>query len=461
MTLESYDLLDQLPFGVSVCDAEGLVEWRNSAAAALASRSADSDAPGSECCRAIRLYRANGAALTREDYPIAAALRGEPGSRGMEVLVEHPDGSVTEALAFATPRLDERGAVAGAVCVMVDLPDRSPSAGSLRHLAAIVDSTRDAIVSTRPDLTIATWNRGAAQLLGHNGAEVVGRPLEFLVPADRRADEAAAVRRILDQGEAERFDTERVRSDGSKIEVSATVSPILDHRGRVAGISQIVREVDDRQRTLERQELLIAEMNHRVKNLLVLAGGIVSLGARTARSVQALASDVTERFAALARAHELTLPRNRHVAAGAASSLSLHALIETILDPFEVEDDDGTRRIAISGDDTRISAGTPLTGMALLLHEFATNAAKHGALARPSGRIHIHSIVADGRIAVTWTESGGPAVTASDQKAGFGSKLIDLTVRRQLSAELTREWQPDGLVIRLSVSQDRLTTSHS
>jgi len=458
LSLESYDLLDQLPFGVSICNSDGLIEHQNHAAAAFTGRSTGAGAPaGAACCRSVRLYRANGTPLTREDYPISAALRGERDSRGMEVLVERPDGSMTEALAFATPRLDESGAVAGAVCVMVELADRSSPAGSLRHLAAIVESARDAIVSTRPDLTIATWNRSAAQLLGHTPGEVVGRPLEILVPDERRADEAAAVRRILDQGEAERFDTERVRSDGSRIEVSAIVSPILDHRGAVIGISQIMRDVSERQRTLERQELLIAEMNHRVKNLLVLAGGIVSLGARTAGSVQALASDVTERFAALARAHELTLPRNRHSAAAAVNTISLHALIETIVAPFETEDADDSRRISVSGDDVRISAGAPMTGMALLLHEFATNAAKHGALARADGRIRIHSVETDGQVVVTWTERGGPPVTAPDRNAGFGSRLVDLTVSRQLAADLSREWHADGLTIRLGIDLGRLT----
>lgn len=458
MSLESYDLLDQLPFGVSICNTDGLIEHQNLAAAAFVCRSAGADAPAdAACCSSVRLYRANGAPLSREDYPVSAALKGERDSRGLEVLVERPDGSMTEALVFATPRLDESGAVAGAVCVMVDLADRSTPAGSLRHLAAVVDSARDAIVSTRPDLTIATWNRSAAQLLGHTSGEVVGRPLDILVPAERRADEAAAVRRILDRGEAERFDTERVRSDGSRIEVTATVSPILDRQRRVVGISQIVRDVSDRQRTLERQELLIAEMNHRVKNLLVLARGIVSLGARTATSVQALASDVTERFAALARAHELTLPRNRHSAAGAVNTISLHALIETIVAPFETEDTDDSRRISVSGDDVRISSGAPMTGMALLLHEFATNAAKHGALARAEGKIRIHSVETDGQIVMTWTERGGPPVAAPDRNAGFGSRLVDLTVRRQLSADLSREWHADGLVIRLAIDLERLT----
>lgn len=338
MSLENNDVLDQLPFSVSICNSDGLIERQNRAAAALACRNAGSGV-GAPCCGPLRLYRTNGKPLAHADYPIAAALRGEPAPVGLEVLVERPDGSMTEALAFATPRLGAGGAVAGAVCVMVELPDRSPPAGSLRHIAAIVDSAADAIVSTRQDLTIATWNQGAAQMLGHAAGEVVGRPLDMLVPPERRADEAAAVRRILEKGEAECFDTERLCSDGSRIEVSASVSPILDHRGQVTGISQIVRDAGPRQRTLERQELLIAEMNHRVKNLLVLAGGIVSLGARSARSVQALASDVAERFAALARAHEITLPRRRDEAADAASVVSVHALIETILAPFENVDD--------------------------------------------------------------------------------------------------------------------------
>lgn len=99
--------------------------------------------------------------------------------------------------------------------------------------------------------------------------------------------------------------------------------------------------------------------------------------------------------------------------------------------------------------------------MALLLHEFVTNAAKHGALAQANGTIRIHSVVSGGRMDLTWTESGGPRVSAPDDATGFGSRLIDLTVRRQLRAELTREWRPDGLVIRLSVALDRLAAAHS
>lgn len=460
MPFETNDVLDQLPFSVSICNSDGLIEHQNRAAAVFECRGSGSGI-GVPCCGPLRLYRTDGRPLAHTEYPFAAALRGEQASAGLEVLVERPDGSMAEALAFAMPRLDGDGAVAGAVCVMVELPDRSPPPGSLRHLASLVGSAADAIVSTRPDLTIATWNHAAAQLLGHDSDEVVGRSLDVLVPAERRAEEAAAMRRILGQGVAECFETERLRSDGSRIEVSATVSPIMDHHGNVVGLSQIVRDVGDRQRTLERQDLLIAEMNHRVKNLLVLAGGIVSLGARSARSVQALASDVGARFAALARAHEITLPRRRHEPVDAASDLSVHTLIETILSPFEAVDHEGARRITISGDDARISAGSPLTGMALLLHELATNAAKYGALSQPDGTIRIHSKVADGRLALTWTESGGPPVVAPDQGSGFGSRLIDLTVRRQLSAELNREWHPDGLVIHLAIELDRLTAMHS
>lgn len=455
MLLKSYAILDQLPFGVRICSHEGLLEHQNSAAAA-ADGSTGIDGVGRQCCDSLQLYRRNGTPLAPEDYPVLAALRGDPDSHRLEVLVEKPDGSVIEAVAFATPRLGEDGAVAGAICVLVESADRSFPLASARHLAALVESSDDAIVSTNRDLSIAAWNRGAARLFGYASRDVVGRHLEILVPEERRADEAAAARRVLGEARAERFDTERVHSDGSRIDVSVTLSPILDHRDEVVGISQISRSLTELHRTLERQELLIAEMNHRVKNLLILAGGIVSLGARTAKSVQALASDVTERFATLARAHELTLPRNRHSAAGAVNWISLHALIETILAPFEIEGADGSRRIEISGEDVMISAGAPMTGMALLLHEFSTNAAKYGALARASGTIRIHSAATDERVVLTWTEQGGPSVTVPSQDAGFGSRLIDITVRRQLSAELIREWHADGLVIRLSIELHRL-----
>jgi len=165
---------------------------------------------------------------------------------------------------------------------------------------------------------------------------------------------------------------------------------------------------------------------------------------------------VASRLAALARAHELTLPPRRAEPVALGATVSLHALIDTIVTPFEVRTPDGTRRVSVTGPDVDIAAGSPLTGMALLLHEFATNAAKHGTFTAPAGTIDVQCSVAGDRLVVVWSERGGPAVRPPGEATGFGSRLVDLTVRRQLAGEITRSWRPEGLVLRLAVERDRL-----
>ena len=111
--------------------------------------------------------------------------------------------------------------------------------------------------------------------------------------------------------------------------------------------------------------------------------------------------------------------------------------------------------MSISGPDVPI-AGSAVTGLALLLHEFATNAAKYGALASPTGCIHLDWF-ADGReLALTWKEHGGPAVDGPPQDEGFGSMLARRIVSGQFGGRLSRDWTPEGLTIHLSVPIERL-----
>jgi two-component sensor histidine kinase len=109
----------------------------------------------------------------------------------------------------------------------------------------------------------------------------------------------------------------------------------------------------------------------------------------------------------------------------------------------------------ISGPDIPI-AGSTITSFALLLHEFATNAAKYGALSTPTGTIDIVCVEDDGQFALTWTERGGPRVENQIDGDGFGTLLARATVKGQLGGEISRDWKPDGLTIRLSVARDRI-----
>jgi two-component sensor histidine kinase len=215
----------------------------------------------------------------------------------------------------------------------------------------------------------------------------------------------------------------------------------------------VARDITDIKRARRQQELLLREMDHRIKNLFALANGVVSLSARSAGTARELAQTVSARLGALAKAQALTLatPSPERI----DQSAMLHALLRTILSPYDGETDGGSPRISIAGADLPIS-GTAVTSFALLLHEFATNAAKYGALSVPNGTIEITSSAVDDKILLTWRERGGPRIDRKVDHEGFGSVLARITVTGQLGGHIDRDWQPEGLCIKLSVDRARL-----
>jgi two-component sensor histidine kinase len=118
--------------------------------------------------------------------------------------------------------------------------------------------------------------------------------------------------------------------------------------------------------------------------------------------------------------------------------------------------DEAAPRFAVTGCDMEISGGA-ISSFALLLHEFATNSTKHGALTADKGQIQIHCASHGENVIIVWTEHGGPAVTPPKENQGFGEFLIRATVTGQLGGEISQDWKPEGLVVRLSIPRARLT----
>ncbi len=195
-------------------------------------------------------------------------------------------------------------------------------------------------------------------------------------------------------------------------------------------------------------------MNHRVKNQFAVSNSVVSLSARWAKTPLELATAVGERLSALARAHALTLRQTFEGPAAGAHATTLKALLDTIVSPYNCAEDNSETRIDIVGDDVAIASGA-VTSLALLLHEFATNAAKYGALSDPHGHIHVECADLGEQFVVTWSEIGGPEASPNEIE-GFGTVLARATVKGQLGGEIVRSWTPEGLKISLSVAKDRL-----
>jgi PAS domain S-box-containing protein len=322
------------------------------------------------------------------------------------------------------------------------------------HYAAIIESSDDAILSKDLSGVILSWNQGAERLFGYTPEEAIGKLVTILIPADRLEEEPVILDKIGRGERISHFETVRQRKDGSLVDISLTISPIRDAGGRIVGASKIARDITELQKTRQRQQLLLREMSHRVKNVFALAGSIVGLSARTAGSAQELAESARERLAALARAHSLTFS---YGVDPTSHPTTLRSLVATIVAPFDAPSVASPEaRIAILGADPPVSGGA-VTSLALLLHEFATNAAKYGALSSPDGTVKVSCAEQGDSIVLVWTESGGPPVVEPKGNEGFGAVLSRMAVSGQLEGGLKREWRPEGLVVRLTVPRSRLT----
>src|SRR6266849_2173765 len=413
-------LLEALPTAIYTTDPAGRITSYNQAAVEL--WGCRPELGKSEWCGSWRLYWPDGRTMPHDQCPMAVALRERRPLKGAEALAERPDGTRVPFLAYPSPLIDESGALLGAVNML--------------------------------DGITTSWNQGAERLFGYSAEKVLGKSITILIPADRRDEEPGVLARIRRGERIDHYETVRQRKDGSLIDISLTVSPVKDADGKIVGASKIARDITERKRAQEQQSLLLREMSHRVKNLFAVASSVVTLSARSADTPENMAKAVRARLDALTRAQELTRPGLISTPEKSNPDTTLQALVRTIFSPY-VDWSKERERVSISGPDVPI-AGSAVTGLALLLHEFATNAAKYGALASPTGCIHLDWF-ADGReLALTWKEHGGPAVDGPPQDEGFGSMLARRIVSSQFGGRLSRDWRPEGLTIHLSVPIERL-----
>ncbi|MBZ3695523.1 MULTISPECIES: PAS domain S-box protein [Phyllobacterium] len=330
----------------------------------------------------------------------------------------------------------------------LELSERRNSEQAAQRLAAIVESSDDAILTKTLDGIITSWNRGAEKLFGYTEVEAVGMNVTTLIPEEMVDEEPSILRRLRNGERIDHYETIRKRKDGSFVDISLSVSPLRDATGKVYGASKIARDVTERRKAHERQNLLLREMNHRVKNLFAVASGVVALSGRNASSIESLVASIRERLAALATAHIMTLPNLSDEHLEAPASTSLHQLLEAMLAPYRDLAD--LTRIEISGDNITIQSSA-LTGLSLVLHEFATNAAKYGALSTPDGHLRINICDDDNDLSLEWIESGGPAISDPTDHRGFGATLEKAIIESQLCGRIDRSWKPDGVTIHVSI----------
>ena len=299
----------------------------------------------------------------------------------------------------------------------------------------LLELIADGVVSTDEEGRIILFNRAAEELFGYGRDEILGRPVDILLPERARgahrealaafAGSPAGGYRIMGQG---REVTGR-RKSGKEFAAEASLS-----RRRAGGrmiLTAVIRDISARRRAEEQQLILSRELAHRFKNMMAVITSIISLTARSAPSKEALVVSLRGRLETLARAQERLLESETR-------SADLRSLIEGEISPYRARSGANFRLI---GEPCVIGPGQ-VANLALALHELATNAAKYGALSCATGRVTIEWSMADGSLLLSWREAGGPPPRkpAGD---GFGTELI----RRLLGSGVQFEYASEGLKV--------------
>jgi two-component sensor histidine kinase len=234
---------------------------------------------------------------------------------------------------------------------------------------------------------------------------------------------------------------------GSLCAIDAKVRPWNEHDIRLMrDLAEVVmrevalhHEIKQREYAEQQQQLLIAELHHRVKNTLTVVQSLVELSIRHTKSLDAFRESISGRIASLAKTHTLLVE-------GQWLSVSLRPMIDG-----ELEAHEAGNRISASGEDVLLPSRTAVAiGMAM--HELITNAVKYGALSLPEGHVTIRWATvpkADGEwLLLDWFEAGGPTVLPPANR-GFGSVLLDRVLSPELNGKITMDFAPAGLRARI------------
>lgn len=430
--LSAAQLLLKLPAAVYATDTAGTIIFFNEAAETFWGRT---PVLGQDkWCGSFKLYRPDGTPLPLDECPMAVSIQKQTEEVGGEAVAERPDGSRIPFMAF--PRLlhDALGSWIGALNVLVDTSAQKQKEVVSQTLAAIVDSSDDAIISKDLKGVVKTWNNGAEKLFGYPAEEMIGASIMKIIPPDRLDEEPRILGRIIAGQKIDHFETVRVAKDGTLREISLSVSPVRNQQGIVIGASKIARDISDRKESEKRIRSLLQEVNHRVKNQYQVILAMIRETNRRTQNVNDFEERLRERIMALASSHDLLVKDEWKGA-------ELSELLLAQLEPF------GSDRITLSGQRILLQPNA-VQHLGIAFHELVSNSVKFGALSTDGTVRVIWDVETDktgqSDFVLRWVEQGTSPIADVGTK-GFGRVILEKVAPLSLNGHAVLDFAEAGI----------------
>ena len=245
---EIENILSLMPAAVYRCDERGRITFFNPRAAELWGREPRLHDDDENSCGSIKLWHTDGTPLPAETPMALAAATGKP-IRNQHITWERSDGSRIIAKVDVDPLYGPAGNLKGTLNVFDDISESEKAEEASRRLAAIVESSDDAILGKDTNGVIMSWNQSAERLFGYRAQEIIGESVTRLIPPDRYDEESNILQRIRRGERVDHYETVRVHKDGTSVPISLTVSPIRDRNNKIVGASSIARDITERKQT--------------------------------------------------------------------------------------------------------------------------------------------------------------------------------------------------------------------
>jgi PAS domain S-box-containing protein len=363
-----------------------------------------------------------------------------------------PDGREVWLEKASRAEFDSTGRLVRVKCLTVDITERRRTEVELRdreeRLRAIVNTIADGIITIDDRGMIENLNPAAARMFGYSPEEVVGRNVTMLMPERYHREHETGLKNYLKTGQAKVIgigtEVTGLRRNGTTFPIELAVNEMA-----VAGRRMFVGAVHDitkRKRNAERQTMLKAELDHRVKNVLARVAMLSASTRKGSTSIDEYIRSFNGRIQSMAAAHNL-------LSQSGWQNVGLGSLVHNQLAPYSTGSN-----VTVTGEDITLSAAE-IQAVAMVLHELVTNAAKYGSLSLPSGKVCVtwdrQSSEAGVKLVFEWSELGGPPV-AAELPSSYGTNLIRDLIPHELGGTVDLQFTAEGVNCKIAFPIEKI-----